>query len=495
MFKTLYARIAVVFLLLFLLAGLLFVLLAGITNRLYLQQLDQQVNRHLARDLVIRKFFIRDGQVNTAALQESFEQLMKINPSIELYLLDPAGRILAYSAPPGRVKLETVSLVPVRRFLAVNPEFPVLGDDPRHPELQKTFSVSPVPAKGPLEGYLYIILGGEQYQSVADILRRNYYFRLSAGVAVAGLVAVVLAGLFVFRLLTRRLRILATAMNEFKDGGFATPVELPDSLFHEGRDEIGQLGEIFHQMSGRIIHQFHQIRQEDQLRRELVSNVSHDLRTPLSSLQGYLETMKLKDSEMAPAERREHLETALRQTGRLSRLVNELFELARLDAHDIQLNREPFHLAELLQDVVGKFRLAAQHHEVELKMETPGGNCFVEGDIGLIERAIQNLLDNAIRYTPKGGTVVVAIVPDGNDLVLKVSDSGPGIDEGDLPHIFDRHYRARRHLEEENGTGLGLAITKRVVDLHGGRIRVVSQPGTGSTFFFSLPQWVPLKID
>ncbi len=484
MFKTLYGKIVIVLSGLLLFIGILYILLTLFTTRLYVQEGAQRLNHDLAPYLVSRMTFIQDGQINKQALKESFDMLMNINQNIEVYLLNPKGKILAYSAPPGKVKRGFVTLGPVKDFLNNTSNLPILGDDPRNPDLQKVFSVSPIPAHGLLEGYLYIILGSEEYDHIAQMLQKNYLLRLSTGVAIAGLIFVFTTGLFLFRYLTRRLRKLTVAMESFKQGGFLQSITdvYPD---HKGNgDEIDRLEMVFQEMSQRIIEQIDKLKEADAQRRELISHVSHDLRTPLTSLQGYLETLQVKGEKTIPQGLLEYLETALNHSRSLGKLISELFDLAKLDSHDIDVRMEPFHIGELAQDIVQKFQLTAARKRITLLTKIPENLPFVSGDVGLIERAIQNLLDNALHCTNEEGSIQLLLGEKGDCVHIQVVDNGCGIHPKDIPLIFDRFYRTNRN---DSGSGLGLAITKRIVTLHGSRIDLRSELHVGSSFSFDLP--------
>ena len=221
MFKTLYGKFVAVLLVLFCSIGLLYIVLTLFTTRMYLQEVTQKFNRALARHLVTDRLLVKEGEVNHEALKELFHMLMVINPSIEIYLLDPNGTILTFSAQPEKVKRSRISLEPVRKFLEETDAFPILGDDPRDVDRKKVFSVSPIPVSGKPEAYLYIVLGGEEYDSAVEMLQGSYIVRLSLWAALAGLLFALLAGLLVFSLLTRRVRRLASSMEDFAKSDFS----------------------------------------------------------------------------------------------------------------------------------------------------------------------------------------------------------------------------------------------------------------------------------
>jgi signal transduction histidine kinase len=247
------------------------------------------------------------------------------------------------------------------------------------------------------------------------------------------------------------------------------------------------LGEIFSQMADRIAAQIQALRTEDRLRREFTATITHDLRTPLTSLQGYLETLLMKEAELTPDERRGYLITAVRRSEQLGKLVASLFDLARLDAPGFEPRFEPFSLAELVQDILQKFRLAAEKKKVGLRMDVPEELPRAQADIGLVERVFENLIGNALRYTPENGTISVSAAPEEERISVMVSDTGPGIPPEDLAGLFDRH-RRRAKADHHAGAGLGLAIAKRIIELHGGGIKVRSEARTGTAFTFSLPR-------
>ena len=224
------------------------------------------------------------------------------------------------------------------------------------------------------------------------------------------------------------------------------------------------------------------------LRRDLIANVSHDLRTPLVSMRGYLELLAAKGDTLAPEQRRQYLGIAVRQSEHLATLIDELFELAKLDFKGMTLARECFPFSELAADVVQKFQLAAQHKGVGLVVDAPAQLPFVEADVSLMERVLDNLIGNALQHTPTGGQVSVRLRTQGEHLLAQVADTGNGIASAELPFIFDRFYRgAGGRSGATGGAGLGLAIAKRILELHGTEIAVDSDAGIGTCFSFSLP--------
>jgi hypothetical protein len=309
---------------------------------------------------------------------------------------------------------------------------------------------------------------------------------LGARLLAATIAFALLASLLVFNLLTRRLRVLARAVDAFRESRFEQAVRL-EWARPEG-DEIDRLAHAFGELAEQMRRQLSELQAMDAQRRELLANVSHDLRTPLTLMQGYLETLLLRQQELTAEEARSHIEVATRHAERLGRLVHDLFELTQLDSPGHRIEPEPFSLTELAQDVAQKFSLHAHARAVHLQTQLPAENVPVRGDIGLVERALQNLVENALRHTPIGGTVTIGVALDGARARLQVGDTGCGIAPEHLPHVFDRYFSAPRVEDaRRHHAGLGLAIAKRIVALHGGAIGVRSTLGSGTVFSVEFP--------
>ena len=504
MFRTLYGKLSVALVAIVLAIAVLYAMLTLFATRHHLQVTEQRLNRDLARDLVADRNLVEEGRINESALKEMFHDYMTINPSIEIYLIDLDGIILSFSADPGVVKRKRVSLEPVRAFLSGDDAYPLLGDDPRSHDGRKAFSVTPVPSDEAPEGYLYVVLLGERVDSIAALLHTSFIARYSGLALVVSVVTGSLAGLVVLRAMTRRLRRLTDHIDRFRAGGFrafepfepfvrspASPASPTSPVNRNDGDEIAQLGRAYDEMAARIGEQLEALEKTDALRREMVAHVSHDLRTPLATLHGYIETLKLKDAELAPAERARYLAVALDQSERLRRLVGDLFELAKLDAHEQAPVCEPVSLAELASDIAQKFQLEAQRNGSTIDIDAADGLPMVGADIALVERVLENLIDNALSHSPDGGAIRIPIATDGDSVRVTVSDSGPGIAPEHLPRVFDRFYQAGNAHRGSAHAGLGLAIAKRIVELHGARLEVESALGHGTAFSFRLPVHAP----
>ena len=445
---------------------------------------NQEINQKLHRSLAARlanDYILNHDRADPAAVREVFDRIRVVNPRIDVYLLDAGGDIIAASGL-NALKRSTIDLRPVARFLG-GKELPILGDDPSDPSRKRAFSAASVPLAGGANGYLYLVLRGFSGDTLADQIKQSYVLRESLWLIGCGFAIALLMSAVILSFMTRPLRQLSSVMEKFRQSGFA---EQPQAL-RAPADEIGTLTDTFHRMSDRILAQMDALKATDIQRRELVANISHDLRTPLASLQGYLETLHLKQAQLGPDVQRGYLEIALKHTEQLSSLVSRLFDLAKLDSAQAEVYAEPFALGDLVQDVVQEFGLAAADRGVNLCAHVRPDLPLVLADIGLMERVLRNLIENALRYTLSGGNVTVTATRGPTAAVVEVADTGIGIPAEDLPHIFDRFYRAEKNRGLTGGSaGLGLAIAKRVLELHGSGISVASESGN-TVFRFELP--------
>ncbi len=484
MFKTLYSKLAAALVGLFVLVGVVFAAIAAISTKLYYSELTQRANANVAMYIAEHMPLMEKGVVNEAILEDLAHQVMTVNPSAEVYLLDLEGNIVSYLAPAEKIKRQRVDLAAVESFVLDTGTFPLVGDDPRNPGERKIFSAAELRDGADLQGYLYVILGGETYESIAAAMRSSYVLRLSLWAIISTIGFTILAGLLVFGLLTRRIRRLTQAVKQYRVG--TGEIKLLSDQRSSGNDEVAQLGRAFESMAERISNQVVAVERADRLRRELITNVSHDLRTPLASMQGYIETLLLKEDRLTSAQRREYLQIARKHAERLRRLVTDLFELAKLDSGTITPHFEKVCLAELIQDVGQKYRLRAEEKGIELLANPGTGLPYVRADMGLIERVLENLIENALRYTPSGGRVTLDLHGIDNQVVVNVTDTGCGIAKSHLLRVFDRFYREHGSGHPDNA-GLGLAIVKRIMQLHEGTIHVQSRVNVGTTFTFGLP--------
>jgi signal transduction histidine kinase len=453
------------------------------------QQIEQQLLRHLAG------YVAMDLNAGLAAdptavlpdvLQSVARKLAATNPGVEVYVLSATGGIEARFPQVHALLRPSVDVGPVEDFLA-HAQAPVLGDDPLSAGGRKVFSAATLTRARAEPGYVYAVLQGSAYDMAAAMSGRSGVVQVALWSI--GLVAPlgVLAGLVAFRQVTRPIVQLTQDVQALERAA-APGREGPDGITPAprgiARDEIAILRHAFEKLAAANARQWQRLNQQDQQRREWVANISHDLRTPLASMQGYLETVLLKSAALSEAEREQYLRTALAQSQRLSRLAQELLELAHLELGTIKPTLERFSMVELVQDVMQKLALSASSRQQSLVPLFEAGSLDVLADIGMMERVMTNLLDNAIRHTPPAGKITLRMSAAGAQVRVEVADQGPGIPADMRPLLFT-HAAAQRPGRE--GGGLGLAIVRQILQLHGSDITLSDGPSGGAVFVFLLP--------
>ena len=480
-FTSFYGKLTAVFLLVLIIMGVGQVVITTKSFVSFNQEVDQRLNLTLAKDMAFELTSILDEELDFALIGERIHYMMVMNPKIEIYLLNEAGKVLAFFAEPGKTMVaDSVDLDPVYQFLLQEEHVPILGSDPRQPGKRKPFSAAELVMGDGTKGFLYIIIGGEQYDSTFAFFQESYIVRTMINGLILTVIFAGIIGLILFALLTKRLRAISEIVSEFEQGNLEHRIEIST------KDEFGQLGRSFNSMADTIEATIEKLKQNDTLRRELIANVSHDLRTPLASIQGYVETILMK-SDLDDERKLKYLNVILKNTQSLGKQVNELFELSKLEAKQILPDMEPFSIGELAQDVSMKFKTQIETHGLELIADIPHNSPLVTGDIAMVERVLSNLIRNATEFTPTGGRITLSLHNQDGLVEVSVEDTGQGIASADLPHIFDRFYTGgSKTIKGSTSTGLGLTIAAKMIEAHGQTLSVESELGKGTRFSFTL---------
>jgi signal transduction histidine kinase len=455
-------------------------------------------------------------EVQARRTREEFQafltNLLLFEPDSQLYLLDREGTVLACS---GDVKLPSgfrVDVGPVREAAGPHASAYVMGDDPERMDADAVVAAravrrATIAAQGAgdpdaVAGYLYLV-AHKPSRAPGGWALLTTSFTGPALCLIFGIVAFTTAlAAWVVASLTRPLRQLTGAVGQFTrrgnvegladgmaaaDGLAAAERALPPA----GRDEFGLLTRAFAEMLATLRRQWDALRRLDHFRREAVSNLSHDLRSPLTATAGCLETLEARwAAQGAPDDDRRLVEVALRNSRNAARLVQSLGDLATLDEPAYPLQRVSVDLRELLDDIALRFAERATQQGVDLRCEPTEQPVPAQVDVELFERAIANVVDNALKYCGHGCEVRLSVQTLDGRAIVAVDDTGPGIPPEDLPHLFDRFYQARSRAAPamgEGGRGLGLTIVKRIVELHNGQTTVQSGARAGTSVHISVP--------
>lgn len=485
---TLVKKLWLAFILLAMMMGVSYI---GTTNYLankHSQETTQRLNADVAKHVIDEKFqntspFLEDGSVNKPLFGDLMHDMMAVNRGIEVYLLNEGGEIL-YSVvldPNDKDATKRVALDPIKSFIADEGKSFVLGDDPRNKGNQKIFSAAPYSVDG-RNGYVYIVLAGKKFQEVSSTLMGQYFTKLGLGATLLTTVFASLIGLLAIWFLTKNLRVITNTVRRFHEGDLTARIANPE------KSDISIFANSFNDMADSIVGNMDKMQSVDLLRRELIANVSHDLRTPLAILKGYVETLQMKSATLSEEDKQQYLQITHDNIDKLSKLINQLFEYSKLEAEQVVPVKEPFSITELSHDLIAKFNVIAEKKDIVLELDNPEENNMVFADVSLVERALQNLIENAIKFTQPKGKVTLSLHKKGGNIEINITDTGNGIPVNEQPFIFDR-YKQVNESAKKQGSGLGLAIVKKIMDLHDTTITVLSKPKEGSSFIFNLPSY------
>lgn len=448
---------------------------------------QQEINGPLAQHLIDEKFaaaspFLEDGSVNKAVFGDLMHDMMAVNRSIEVYLLAMDGEVL-YSVVldhnPGEPS-PYIDTKPITDFIASDYKGFCLGDDPRDMTERKIFSVAPFENNGK-KGYIYIILSGEAYQIASNNIFNKYIKSFGLGAIALTTFFTLLIGFILIWFITKNLRTITQVARRFKEGDLNARIEHPE------KTDVAVFAHTFNDMADTINANLEEVKSVDELRRQLIANVSHDLRTPIAVLKGYADTLQEKAATLTEAETHKYLGVISSNSDKLTNLVEQLFEYSKLEAKQIEPLMEQFSITDLCLDLVSKYHILAKKKNISLSIEVKNNeNILVYADLSLIERALQNLIDNALKFTPQDGAIKVVLEKSGKQCRIIVNDSGIGIAPEMQSSIFERFKQSSESFAK-NGAGLGLAIVKKILDLHQSTITVISKQNVGSTFTFNLP--------
>ncbi|WP_394130197.1 ATP-binding protein [Shewanella maritima] len=452
-------------------------------------QIQQSLHRELADHMAHINPLLSQGVTSDAALKEAFHDFMLLGPSFEIYTLDPEGNVIAYDAKEEKIKTSRVNLQHIQQFLSGD-TLPILGTDPRSRETQKIFSVSKlINTEGLHSGYLYVIIGGENYDSWQALINAENQPKLWGATLGFWVIFALLLFVILLRYFTRPLGILTRDLNQLQQQPLSEDIALPRR--YKGSSEISQLSEHINTLLAEITRQQQQVKRQQKAKHDFLLHLSHDLKTPLTALLGYIETWLL----LPPQERDAALIQYAANSGQtLQQLLAQLLELAALENGQINTQIQQVSLTELLADIEQTFLPRADKLEITLDF------CDIKvkritTDPHLMRRILNNLIDNALRYTPKGGTIRIYTAKKHGQHWLAVNDTGAGMHQHEVEALKQMSlaasddkpaslsFEAKQPLPQ---LGVGLAIVRQLLKLLKCKIDIQSTPGKGTEFMIEL---------
>ncbi len=420
-------------------------------------------------------------EIHQINLQQKFRQFQTLNPSLEIFLLRPDGSVV-FESNQGDVRIgysrkpSPVDVAPILKFLSGSASelAPLYGDDPHSHQEKAVFSAARIKLAGD-EMYLYTILRGRSGRLAQQLYDENFSaLYISLATASSGF-AVVALGIALFYFFSRRVSHTVSVIRDFQTGNKQARIR------SNSNDELGDLAKAFDEMAEKVVGSIAQLEDRDALRRDLIATISHDLRGPLTNISAHLERLRM-DSSTGRAQ--ESIEILQRNSKDLEELLEQLFELASLEAKENLPEPEETLLDIVFTDLALSYGPRAEAKGIRLRAEDEE-KMTVLIDLTMLTRILNNLVENALKFTEEGGTITVRATREGERARISVSDTGSGIAESELPKIFEKFFQGESgKIANLSSCGLGLSIVRRLVELQGSVIQVKSAVGVGTEFFF-----------
>ncbi|HVX25640.1 MAG TPA: HAMP domain-containing sensor histidine kinase [Parafilimonas sp.] len=488
----LFKRIIIFIFLLITVLSCLFIVITYFTTREFYQSSTQLVNKDVAGHIAKFASPFKDSGINKQTADSVFYNAMVLNPSIEVYFLDTTGKIMYYQSPDSTIKLWKIPLENIQKHIQSNGDDYIKGPDPKQPDVQKVFSAVEVIKDDKKLGYIYVILTGNEYNNAAHMLFGTHATSFAIiALCVIIILSVVLSYWYVNRL-QRSFKKIIAVLNEYMKGDFNVRFEMND------RDEFAPITNSFNKMATLLSYNIERLKQTEQERKDFIATISHDLRTPLSVAKGYAETAldKMHHGEINKPELDGFIQLVHKKLQQIEIMVQDLFELSRMESVHFTLNKEPFIFSEILEEMISVYEKRAVEKNIELTCDVPANIIWINADIRLMERVIQNLLDNAIKYTPSNGFIHITLAEKENSLELKFTNSGAVLSDDILNWInLTASSNTFSTIHKPANTGLGLLIVKKIVGLHQYSFHVEVNEQNTISFIIQMQKANQLKLN
>ncbi len=443
--------------------GLVFIIITYLSTTYYHEASTQLLNKDVAAH--IAKFtspFERTG-VNPAKADSVFYNAMVINPGAEVYFLDTTGKVIAYHASEKAIAAWQVDLLPVKKYIQDKGEKYGKGTDPRDPGDPKIFSAAPVENQEYSLGYIYVILASEQSKSMLSVILGNEILKLAVQSVIAIILLSALLSFLYLRSFRRNYEHTIEVLERFEKGDYSARLNLRSG------NELEPIAHAFNDMADLLASTINRLTLSEQERKNFIATISHDLRTPLSIARGYFETLMLKQEKgpLSGEDQERFSQLIYGNILQIEKMVKQLFELSKMEAVEFTLNREPFVFSEIVQEAVGMFQLLAAEKGVTLRCSENTQHVWIDADISMMERVVQNLVENALKSTPEGGSIVCSMSVADQELVFSIKNDAPPLPDDLLQWI--NQYESEEQLlnQRPSQLGLGLLIIQRILHLHG----------------------------
>lgn len=478
-----FRRITILVFSLITILGILFIAITYLATTHYHQASLQLLNKDVAAHIAKFTSPFDNGRINKQKADSIFYDAMVLNPSVEVYFLDTAGNVIAFHAPREEIRLWNIPLNNIKKYIATGGEEYIKAPDPKVPDDAKIFSAAEVVERERKLGYIYVILGSESSENIMSMLLSSHISNLAIKVFVAIILLSLLISVFYLMRIRKSFNRMIGVLQQFESGDYTARFPLKD------QDDLAPVTHAFNKMADLLSYNINSLTKSEKERKDLIANISHDLRTPLSIARGYAETLLIKKNgvTISGQQQLEYTQLILQKIHQVEMMVKQLFELSKMEAAEFKPHKEPFILSEIVQEIINTFGLTAAEKNVSLECTQCQHHVWVNADIGMMERVVQNLIENAIKSTPIGGDIQISIVPDDQKLIFSIANTGKPLPEDLLQWINNVKDGNNLLNKRPQKLGLGLLIVQKILLLHDSSLEAYTHNSSRNIFIFPLP--------
>ncbi len=478
---TIFRRISILFFTLITVLCLLFMTISYFLTTNFHQASTQLLNKDVAAHIAEFTSPFEKHGINRAKADSVFKNAMVLSPSAEVYFLDITGKVIAFHAPKKEIRLWTIPLKNIKKLIASKGEIYIKSPDPKDISDPKIFSAAEVKSKSGNLGFIYVILASNK--NVTEMLYLSYISKL---LVMAFCVIIVLSIVFSFiylNQLQRSFNRMIGVLEKFQNGDLQARFEIKDD------DELAPVTQAFNKMADMLSDNINRLTRSVKERKDFIINISHDLKTPLAVARGYTESLSIKNvnHELSKSEQEEYVQIILDKIQQVDIMVNQLFELSKMDSVEFKPAKEPFVLSEIVQETVNNFQLNALQKRVILKCTQCQYHVWVNADVSLMERAVQNLINNAVDNTDEHESIQVSMEVADNELRFKLQYTGNLLPQELLQWLNNSREESTLQANFITTSGIRFLIAKKILQLHGSSLKAYTDNNTSNIFTFSIP--------
>lgn len=454
-----------------------FIIITYLASTYFYKASTQLLNKDVAAHIAKFTSPFETNSIDKKKADSVFYNAMVVNPSIEVYFLNTSGKVMYYQSPDTAIQLKTIPLDDIQKFINSGGEKYITSYDPKHAGVKKTFSAAPVYKHNKLLGYIYVILGSSEYGNAKSMLFGSQVWHLALEAFIIVIMLTILISIYYIRRLQHNYKKILDILEEYKKGNYNVQFALKDS------NEFAPITEAFNRITALLSSNMKRLQRSETERKDFIATISHDLQSPLSVARGYAETMLIQNNSAISSEYKEYIKLIQTKIIQVQKMVVQLTELSKIEEVNFKPRKEPFVLSEIVQETVHTYQLIASEKKVDLKCTQCLYHVWIVADISMMERVIQNLIDNAIKHTLPGGKVQVSIAVQDEKLIFTIENTGEPLSAELIQWI---NSDGEELSERPSHSGLGLLIVKKILRLHDASLNACANTNK-NIFSFKIP--------